>query len=276
MAGTATPQDIKNSLDKYALGALYNDQDPLMQTYIQIANSYKTAKMSAGNFAATCVACMIARKILYFKQHPGDCPLQTSYSFGPGATVSKAAGIASLGLESAATGTALATTGTVAVTAGTTAASLAAAASIVGLAALPFTVWAAFNAHHAAAVAKEQATLCQIISAVNPSFDQIDAAVANNSLPVADAVRGLEQMRIQAVNALKNSGIYQNCNAACYVIGYMNAVIDLREMLYKQSSSLGGSGNAPSGQSIAGTLSQTNGVVGVALAALAAKAGGVF
>lgn len=277
MTTDATPQTIKDNLTKYGLVALYNDQDPLMSTYIQIAHSYKTSKMTAGNFSATAVACMIARKVLYFKKTPGDCPLKTSYSFGPGATVSKAAGIAGLGLETAATGTALATTGGVSISAaGGVAVGLATAASIVGLAALPFTIWAAFSAHHAAAVAKEQETICEILSAVNPSFDQIDTAVGNGSVAAADAIKGLEQMRVQATNALKNSGIYQNCNAACYIIGYLNCVTDLRELLYKQTADVSGGGLAPSATSVANSLSQTNGVVGIGLAALAAKAGGLI
>jgi hypothetical protein len=50
----------------------------------------------------------------------------------------------------------------------------------------------------------------------------------------------------------------------------------LRELLDKQSSSVAGPGNAPSAQTVAGGLVQSNTAVGVALAALAAKVGGVI
>lgn len=272
MGTTATPQQIKDALGKFGLASLYNDQDPLMPMYSQIADSYKTANMSAGNFQATAIACQIARKVLYFKKVPGDCPLQTSYSFGPGAVVSKAGGIAALGASSFAAG---ATTFGGAAAAGI-AASAATAATVIGLVALPFTIWAAFEAHHAAAVAKEQATLCQIISSVNPSFDQLDAAVQSGEIDAHTYIAAIDQMRTQAKNTIRNSGVYQNCNAACYIEGYLNCVCDIRKLLYQQSSTVAGTGNAPSAKTVAGALTQTNGVVGIALAALAAKVGGVF
>lgn len=265
---TATPQQIKDALGKFGLASLYNDQDPLMPMYSQIASSYKTAKMSAGNFEATAVACQIAKKVLYFKKTPGDCPLQTSYSFGPGANISKAAGIAGLGASSVASIGGLAGV--------SIAASAATAATVIGLVALPFTIWAAFEAHHTAAVAKEQATLCEIISSVNPSFDQLDAAVQSGQIDAQTCITAIDQMRTQAKNAFRNSGVYQNCNAACYIEGYMNCVCDIRKLLYQQSSTVSGTGNAPSAKTVAGALTQTNGVVGIALAALAAKFGGVI
>jgi hypothetical protein len=277
----ASPDEIKKALNNFALGSLYNDQDPLMETYIQIANSYKTQKMSAGNFPANAVACQIARHVIYFKKVPGDCPLQSSYSFGPGAVVSKAGGFAALGASSVAAGATLAAGGTGAVAAGGTAAAgiataAATAATVIGLAVLPFTVWAAFTAHHAAAVAKEQANICEIISAVNPSFDQLDAAVQAGQISAQAYIAALEQLRLQAKNALKNSGVYQNCNAACYIEGYLNCVCDIRKILYQQSSSVAGGGDAPSAKVVAGQLVQTNGIFGLALAGVAAKLTGVI
>lgn len=268
MAGTATPEAIKAALTQFGLAPLYNEQDALMPTYIQIANSYKTAKMAAGNFAASAVACQIARKVIYFKKVPGDCPLQTSYSFGPGMVISKAGGIAGLGASSVSAGAALAGSAGVA-------ASAATAATVIGLAVLPFTIWGMFTAHHAQAVAREQADLCQIISAVNPSFDQLDAAVASGQLDAQSYIATIEQLRTQAKNALKNSGVYQNCNAACYLEGYLNCVCDIRKILMQQTSDVS-SGSGPSAKSVANGLVQTNGAVGIALAAVAAKVAGVF
>lgn len=261
MAGTATPETIKQALQNAGLVSFYNPNDPLMATYIQIASSYKTNKMGAGNFLATAVACQIVRKILYWKKTPGDCPMQSTYSFGPGMAVSKAGGFAGLGASSVAAGATLA--GATGVAAGA-----ALAATGIGLAVLPFTIWGMFSAHHAAAVAREQADICQIVSAVNPSFDQLDAAVAAGNLSAEQYIATIEQLRSQAKNALINSGVYQNCNAACYIEGYLNCVCDIRKILYQQSQS--------PAKSVAAGLVQSNGAVGVALAALAAKFAGVF
>lgn len=272
MAGTATPQAIQSSLQSAGLIAMWNANDPLLPTYIQIADSYKTSKMGAGNFSAFAVACQIAKHVLYWKKTPGDCQSQTSYSMGPGGTVSKAGGLAgSTASEAVNLGGQLGADTTSGILSG-----VASAVPLISLATLPFTIWGVFTAHHAAAVQKEQASLCQIVSALNPSFDQLDSYVANGQMSVQQVLAAIEQMRTQAKNAFRNSGVYQNCNAACYLEGYMNCVCDIRKLLYNQSSQASGNGAAPSAPAVAASLMQNNSAFGIALAALAAHGVGVF
>lgn len=259
---------VQDFLQKYGVAGLWNANDPYSTLYDQIANTYKTNK-TPPDFVAYAKACMIARMFLYFKQSPGDCPLATKVSSGNvGADISRIGGFGALGASTVATGASIAGI------AGKAVASVAGeAASVIGLAALPFTIWGIFSAHHAQAVAVEQTDLCAVASQVNSVWQNIDAAVASGSMTATQAISYLTQLQATVKQFL--SQITQDCNAACVSTRAINCVNDFRTYLYKNAQqSIPGIGG--SAQQIASGLVQSNGAVIAGIAAVGAHLAGVF
>src|SRR6267142_1146395 len=229
-------------LEKHGLSALWNPQDALMPMYVQIANTYKTNKTPEG-FVDTVIANLIARQFLYYKKSVGDCGTQTRQSTGNvGSDISRIGSFGALGASTFAAGSSLAATGSVTAglaVAGSAAAVAAEAASIVGLAVLPFTIWGMFGAAHKRAVGIEQSDLCAVMLQVNPTWQNIDAAVAAQQMTVTKAIGYLTQMSRYVKSEL--SSIVKECNAACTAIRTISAINDLRTYLYKSANQEGGS-----------------------------------
>jgi hypothetical protein len=90
-------------------------------------------------------------------------------------------------------------------------------------------------AHHAAAVSKEQGTLCAWFQAINQWFDAVDQAVQSGAMLPADGIAALHSMQAQydtgvaGVSAACSPG---NTNAACDEKGFVEALVLLRTWMY--------------------------------------------
>lgn len=200
---------VQQVLQKFGLGSLYNAADPLMQVYDSIASSYVTRTTPVG-FKEVCIAMMIARQYLYFKNTPGDC--------------GQATGVAS--------GTAIA--GRALQTAGSALPVIGAPATFFG------QILGIFGQHHAQAVATEQSTICDVTAKTTQAFVQLDQYVASGQIGLADALKGIEQIRAAAAGMLQ--GILKDCNSACVATRCISAVCDLRKQIYS------GAANQPPSQ----------------------------
>src|SRR6267142_3543544 len=167
-------------------------------------------------------ASLQAGRLIYWKNTPGDCPMPSKVSLGPGASIAKVGslGLAGVGADSTIS---LATTGGAGIgaSAGGAGAALggipALAGTIatgVGLALIPLVIWNIISAHHKIAVAREQATLCDVTQAYNQWEDTIETGIANGSMTVLDAKNAVPLMEQQLMAAMQ--AIRKECNAACY------------------------------------------------------------
>jgi hypothetical protein len=139
----------------------------------------------------------------------------------------------------AATGVSAAVVGALGGAAGASAAGLgflATAVPIIGTAIaaglLPFEL---IFQHHAAAVAKEQGTICSCSQEINQWLDAVDQAVASGAVLPADGVSMVNQLSQQYTQCL--TGISAACspghtNAACDNKGVMEAMVLLRTWMY--------------------------------------------
>jgi hypothetical protein len=156
-------------------------------------------------------ACLYAGRLLYGKNNVGlppsggDCGSQSSISLGPASLVTKTAGLAGAGLGASA--------GVATLVGSSAALGIGEAASIVGLAALPFTIWGVFGAEHAAAVQKEQTTLCSVAVAYNTWATAIEAQIQSGKVSAADASAASDAVVTQLVEAMQS--IRKTCNFAC-------------------------------------------------------------
>jgi hypothetical protein len=83
--------------------------------------------------------------------------------------------------------------------------------------------------HHAAAVAKEQETLCAIVPGINYQMDQLDAAVASGQISIEQEIEQLQQTLGQLTAAV--ASIEQNCNESCVIEDELSANIALRQWM---------------------------------------------
>lgn len=215
---------------------LYDPNDPLTPVYKNLVAMYANKIVMANNPSrdnATLIeACLRAKQILIWKKTAGDCPKQSSVSIGTVATGSKIAGsaIGTLGAVGASVNS-FAAAGTGLATFGESALAIAGPAS---LAILPFAIWGAISAHHAQAVAAEQADLCQVGGYVNDNFGQIAAA----NVDWKTKQQAFTQVASNAVGAAapvtKGNQGSSTCNAGCMIQNAILALRDLFIQLYAQ------------------------------------------
>jgi hypothetical protein len=172
---------------------------------------------------------LLAGRLMYWKNAPGDCPLPSKLSLGPIANINK-------GLSIAATG---------AGTAGSLGALpfLGAAAGPLALIAIPFAIWGVISAHHKIAVAKEQATICDVSQAYNQYEDTIEAGLVSGQITAPDAKAAILTIETQLYAALQ-AIVKNGCDAACYFQKALKA-LDLYavEKLYDTLGPRASSGN---------------------------------
>jgi hypothetical protein len=128
--------------------------------------------------------------------------------------------------------------------------------TIAAAALLPFMI---ITAHHAAAVAKEQGTLCACTGAINQWLDTIDAAVAGGQVSPAEgntAMSNLEAQFEQCVSPISAACTPGNVNAACVYRGHMRAQVLLRQWMYSNLAVFNPAGS----QSDAGTSGATEAI----------------
>jgi hypothetical protein len=90
-------------------------------------------------------------------------------------------------------------------------------------------------AHHAAAVAREQGTICSCSQDINQWLDAIDQAVRTGQVVPADGMtmlHQLEQQYEQCVSAISAACSPGNVNAACDMKGVMRGQVLLRQWMY--------------------------------------------
>ncbi len=166
---------------------------------------------------------LLAGRLMYAKQAVGDCPKVTKINLGISSTVSKGLGVASTGIAAASSISLLATGGAgIGASAGGSGVLLGGLPAVIGttagiaaLVAIPLAVWAAISAHHKIAVAREQATICDVTQAYNQWEDTVEASLVTGQMIPADvkaAILVMEPQLMQALQAIVKGG----CDAACY------------------------------------------------------------
>jgi hypothetical protein len=136
-------------------------------------------------FVVPCTAALIARGIIYYKNNPGDCGVQTQIQPSTSEqALDNVAGIASM-------------TGAV----------------VPGIGPFLSQIIGIFGANHAAAVANEQATICQVAGIINQAIAYVDSLVVSGKISPATAVAGLQSYIAQVTTQLQT--IEKKCNAAC-------------------------------------------------------------
>jgi hypothetical protein len=147
------------------------------------------------DFVPYCTACLIARGIIYYKSTPGDCGTPTSLNL-ENAQITGAVGQVASGIASMAGG------------------------ALPGIGIAVQAIQQIF-AHHAQAVATEQATICQVAGVLNQVFAYYDTLVATGQLDPSDAYVGMQNFLNQASEQLQS--IEKTCNAACVYQGIIKA-----------------------------------------------------
>jgi hypothetical protein len=154
-------------------------------------------------FTVPCTASVIARGIIYYKQNPGDCGLATQIQ--PSATTTDAvtavSGIASM-------------TGSV----------------IPGIGPFLDQIIGIFGANHAAAVANEQATICQVAGIINQAIAYCDSLVISGKISPATGYAGLQAYVAQVKTQLQT--IEKKCNAACVYEAQLDAHVAFAQSYY--------------------------------------------
>jgi hypothetical protein len=84
-------------------------------------------------------------------------------------------------------------------------------------------IFSTLFAHHAAAVKKEQSTLCSAVPAANNYLNLIDQAVSSGQIDAQHALAALDSLDGDFRSAV--SGIYKSCNAACVMQMALDAAI---------------------------------------------------
>jgi len=235
---SVNPQYVQAILARYNLSAAYDSNDPLTPVYANLVAMYAKPQQSyygtaRGNDAGI-EAILRARQLLYYKKNLGDCGTTTEISAS--ALQKGAKG----GLLAAGTLTSLASAGVFGGAAGATgvaaevssvavSGAFAAATAGIGLALVPVF---AILAHHKQAVAKEQASLCEVVGFVNSGFP----AIRDANVDWQTKKNYFNQIADQAVGALasvtQDSG--SKCNAGCDEKYQIYALRDLFIMLYAQ------------------------------------------
>jgi hypothetical protein len=104
--------------------------------------------------------------------------------------------------------------------------------TIAAIALLPLEL---IFAHHAAAVSKEQGTLCAWVQQINQWFDAVDQAVQTGAMLPADGITALQSMQAQfdtGVASVSEACTPGKTNAACDIKGDVEALVLLRTWMY--------------------------------------------
>lgn len=218
---------------------------------------------------------LLTGRLIYWKNMPGDCPTQTKISLGPSAAISKGLGVGLTGVGAASAVGLLATGGAgLGASAAGSGAALGGLPSIFGaiagpaaLVAIPLIIWASISAHHKIAVAREQATICDVSQAYDQWEQTVEAGIASGQIAVSDAKAAVPRVELSLMQALQ--AIYKSCNAACYFQKGLRAldlyaVEKLYDSLSPRASFWGNPANPA--QKIASPASRKLGVYGIAAA----------
>lgn len=287
---------VQDFMVKANVAAAYDPNDPLTPIYANLIALYANKTVFANNPSrdnATLIeGCLRAKKILYWKNTPGDCASATKISPSALQTGAKS------GLLAAGTLTSLASAGVFGGTAGATgilaetsavavSGAFAAATAGIGLALVPVF---AIIAHHKAAVAKEQGSICEATGFLNEGFAAIVAA--NVDWKTKESY--FKQITTQALGVTatvtQGSKDAKTCNAGCMIGNAMMALRDLFILLYAQApapapvldnpiAAIFGSGPTPvnsQGGAVPAAIAGPGGLVVAGGAALAAHFAGVF
>lgn len=225
---TPTNSAVAAYLQKF--GIAYNPTDPFAQNYITISNN-NVPPSAPSNIRTTIECCLRARGILYYKSTPGDCALPSKPSGIGGVKLGMQIGESSLGTVSA-----LGTAGIIGL--GGAATALSVATLGVGLAAVPIL---AIVQHHQAAVATEQATICQVAEMVNQAIPTIDYQVQQGQASPNDGITLMQYVCQNAIQGLDS--IRKTCNAACVYEACLRAHMDFSKVFYPVISPV--TGNHP-------------------------------
>lgn len=217
---TPTNSAVAAYLQKFGLA--YNPNDQFAQNYQTIANN-ETPPNAPKDIRTTIESCLRARGILYYKSKPGDCALPSMPS---SSTVKTGIQITESSLGAAST---LGTLGVAGLAGATTALSVATLG--VGLAAIPVL---AIVQHHAAAVATEQATICNVAEMVNQAIPTADYQVQTGQLSPNDGITMMQYITQNAIQGLDT--IKKSCNAACVYEACLRAHMDFSKIYYPSIS----------------------------------------
>jgi len=92
-------------------------------------------------------------------------------------------------------------------------------------------VFGAIFAHHAAAVQKEQSTLCAAVPAANQALQVIAEAVTSGAATPQQAIAALQAMPGQFRSEV--GAIYKDCNAACVMYEELSAICLVQASQYQ-------------------------------------------
>lgn len=151
------------------------------------------------DWVTVATASLIARGIIYFKNAPGDCGLGTQIQ--PSETTQIGQGISAM-----------------------------AGAALPGIGPFLNAIVGIFGAAHNAAVANEQATICQVASIINQVFAYYDQQVILGNISASNAYTGMQSYLAQVNEQLQT--IEKKCNAACVYQGILAAHADFVQSYY--------------------------------------------
>lgn len=219
-----------------------------VDAWVKAAVAQSKPSGAPGDYNVSCEANVRARGIIYYHTNPGDCGAPQAVSGIGTPQVVGLSGSASSGVVGG-----LGVAGVIggAATLGITTAISVAVGAIEGI-----------FAHHAQAVANEQATICQVINYFNPLVARLDAAVRAGAISSDDGITYLTQIANSARNGLAE--IMKICNASCVYQGTLLAHIYFAKNFYpaiapvsifpqQPSGPPDGLGTPPGGVTITGT-----------------------
>lgn len=162
--------------------------------------------------SAVCILMLRYNRMAYCKSKPGDCGSpQSSGGASPYAVAQSAGAVAGSGVGVAsAVGLAVPS-------------ALSTATVFLAPVGLILGVFAGISAHHKQAVATEQATICQVVTAFNQVMDNLEPAVAAGKVSLQQAIQYLQNAHDTLANILQS--IEHVCNAACFYHSCLDSLL---------------------------------------------------
>jgi hypothetical protein len=228
---------------QWGLPAAYFAPQSFSSLAAAIAQRNVPAKAPSG-FVTLTTACLIARGMISWKSSPGDCGSPTRVDL-TNVQLTQEAGNVAMGIAAQA------------------------GASIPGLGPAIQAIQEIF-AHHAQAVANEQATICRVAGVINQVFRYYDTQVLNGDISPSSAYAGIQAYLGQVNEQLQS--IEKSCNAACVWQGVLAAHADFVESYYPAIAPKGFFSHAP-GAAPSNDLTTPGGVVQVGGAHIALPGG---
>lgn len=176
----------------------WNPNDPLLPLYQQMANQFNT--INDPSLAAMIMVALQNQMMLYNKATCTDCatqglpPTQTVINPPVNSGTPTPVGIVQTNNTDAEIGAAVQIGSQAASTIAKATGALSAIPVIGAVASVISDIVGIFGAHHAQAVAEEQATNCAVAFGFNKWIPQYDAAVANGSMSAAAALSAVTQI----------------------------------------------------------------------------------